>query len=36
MEDEHRGGRLIPLDENDWFGNVFSLARGFEPKDRYE
>ena len=36
MEDEHRGGRLIPLAGNDWSGNVFSLAQGFEPNDRYE
>lgn len=36
MEDEHRGGRLIPPAGNDWSGNAFSLAQGFEPNDRYE
>jgi FkbM family methyltransferase len=36
MESESAGGRLIRVDPMEFRGNVFSLAHGFERKERYE
>lgn len=36
MEDEKRGGRLLPLEGKDMLCNIYSLAPNFDRKERYD